>query len=345
MRKTGVFAALALMLAGCSFHIEAGDFSRYPGSEVAQLANRRWKPLLLAQSPQLKAGDVVCPATLDIADGRAAYCSIPVNGQRLRLRVTLKDDEPYVKGIGSVFFTDVVERSGRTFGLIEYGLDAPVRCGPPRARVVEPGQRFSCLWEVPGHPQEMEFEGVDSSGRFKVLPVAHMAKLVHKLAWQKGGVLRLEGSTIARAMDLSLQNQNASIRIMWPDLVEGLELGRTRCPAEVTLTSKRQPVCSLRVNGITIAVDGWTGGGTWHVATDKIFFPALGLSKNTEAAIARMAAAQGDMTAVHVDCGRSGIVAMAPGDTILCRYRHGTLDGHVRIETQADGRYVFRIED
>src|SRR5579872_5725978 len=102
MMKYAAAGVCALLLAGCSFHFEAGDFGHYSGTEVAQQINEHWRPMALAESPLLHVGEAACPQSLDIADGRTAYCTVPVNGQRMRVRVSLVNDAPFFKGAASL---------------------------------------------------------------------------------------------------------------------------------------------------------------------------------------------------------------------------------------------------
>lgn len=344
MSKYAIAGVSALLLAACSFHVEVGDYSRYSGRDAAQLINERWRPVLLAESPMLRVGKATCPPSLDISDGHQAYCTTSINGQQARIRVTLMNGEPYVKGMDSIFSSEMVEDLGRTRGVTEYGIDAPVHCPPPQWRVLEPKQRFWCTWQVPGHPYRIAFEGVDADGHFLALPVPHM-KTIWSSYNASHGRIELPGTLVARSMDLIMTVRMKTIRTMWPDLAEHMSLAPTSCPATVVLTSVRRTVCTVGMYGKSVDIAGWVDRNGWHAVTEKYAFWAPDLAKNIQSAMVRSAASTGDMSAIHVDCGSARAVMMVAGDTMRCSYEHGTDSGHVQVDILADGRYETHLTD
>ena len=89
-------ATTLLMLVGCSFEAIYND--RYPGEKLETLINDRYRPLVEGESSELHVGMATCPKTLNLADGHADFCSIPLNDGKMRVRATLRNNQPYVEG-------------------------------------------------------------------------------------------------------------------------------------------------------------------------------------------------------------------------------------------------------
>jgi hypothetical protein len=337
--------AASLLLNGC-LSVQAIYNDAYPGANVEQLINQRYRPMLIADYPSVTIGMGTCPTSLDLTAKRAGFCSIPVGGQQLPIRVTLdKSDQPYVQGVGSFFYSDMLDALGRRYAFDWYEIDAPVTCPPPLFRIVEPKQIVQCRWNVPGHARTVRFQGVDNNGTITFLGSPETKRSRPLTGLVAGSPRPVPGAAIARQMDFVLQERLILSKRMAPGLAEHVQFSPTVCPATIAVSRIKRAVCSVSVGGMIDPIDVWFDGKSWQSTTEKMAYRGPGLSTYGEQLFTRSAVAQGDMSAIHVDCKLpQKVLLYATGHTMHCAFRHGDQTGSLSVNATADGQVTFTAD-
>lgn len=145
-RKRGGQAAgvlLAVVALGCAGRAKSGSPKAPPplsGEQVAAKIDQQIPPKL----PGLDAGNARCPARLDPPQDRAGFCSLRVEGQDARVKVT-RSGSAYTVGLDqAVIALGPLERDLESRLLTQNKFGAHADCGSATVRVVDVGGVITC---------------------------------------------------------------------------------------------------------------------------------------------------------------------------------------------------------
>ncbi len=309
-----LWSATSLLLLTACLEAQSGYFGDdVKGADIQQVIDSQIAPYISSYDSKLKVDPSECPTNLDVSKGKAAYCTLPVDGIALPVKVVYSGHPPQgatanldgsffeVKGIESMLERDLN---------VAYGISAKAHCPGTVVQVLRPGTRFTC--SVTGAPLVKAVHvTVLKQGYLTQDPVPGLKPrrtLVedviarHKL----GQPVHLSGRDLAAYLERTLPLPPNSSR---------LTVG---CPQNIDLTGNRRAVCHVDVRkDVAQRMGVWIDSGGLHSIPIDAVIDKRRLQDFAEQSLDDALAGHGFPADAVVDCG-SGYIAVAVRGQIKC---------------------------
>lgn len=171
-----VLAGIALLgsAAGCSAKKAGGGpggapaVTSAPGGDVAAFIEQQ----LAGKFPGLTVGTAACPASVALNPDKPAFCSVQIEGQPVRVKVTPAEGGRYtVANDQAVIPVATLEDKLRAAASQQAGVPLLMDCGDRAVLVFDPPKTVQCVGRAPGRsPVTYDVTINDASGAFSFAP-------------------------------------------------------------------------------------------------------------------------------------------------------------------------------
>lgn len=151
LRRSTALVLPVLALAGCGGRPDAAPGPEpVAGTEVAGFIEQQ----VVGRFPGLTVGRAACPARLRLEPDKPEFCSVPVEGQPVRIRVSRSGGgrQYTVANDQAVVPVAQLEDSMRASASQRAGVPLLVDCGDRAVLVVDPPKTVQCLGSALGRP-------------------------------------------------------------------------------------------------------------------------------------------------------------------------------------------------
>jgi hypothetical protein len=304
-----------MLLAAC-VQVKAGYYGDdVHGADVERVVDTQLAQYLTSYDSKLRIGRSECPATLDVSKGRVAYCTLPVDGVGLRVKVVYSGQPPqgFTANLDGDFYkTAQIESTVEKQLSIYYGIDAKAHCPGAAVQTFRPGTRLSC--SVTGTP---------------LIKVVHLMTLAQGNI-QQSGVPGLKPRATLAADAIAKHKRGQPVHLSGRELVEYLNRAylplfpnramlAVSCPEDVDLTGKKRAVCLLNVRDKDVSqrIGVWIDSGGFHSIPIDALIDKRRVTNIAEQNLNSALADHGLPPDAAIDCG-SGYAAVRVQGELRC---------------------------
>ncbi len=304
-RLTTAICAAALT-AGCAipmvFNDSPGnDGDNVSGRDVEHAIDTKLAPSLKSADSNLKIAPARCAKRLNLSKGKTGYCTLPVDGVKLPVRVVYVDADP--QGVRANFDGDFLETSAMDSAVAQQlklydGITASVRCPGPPVRVLKQGVYITCPIEGSTRITTVLLKTV-GDGKVYVYPPTHLSPAISQFP----------GNAFAK------HNQDEPVILTGPQLDAYLNRfylptlhmdrpGTVACPSTVDLSGENHVICAIHWQGnLTQHIDMFLVTDNYAVYRQEAVIDRRHVEQAVEQELDRESVDQGDPADAKVDCG------------------------------------------
>lgn len=259
MTKVAWLFAL-VCLAACSHAVE-GFGSDLNVADVQSTIDGKLGAFLKTNDPALKVAPARCPSSIDVADGKVAYCTVAIDGDAIPVKITFAAPPQRFNATldGVLIEMQRVERAYQGELATSYGVTARVNCAKPRIRLYKPDTSFTCAIDGSTAVKSVRVKVVGDGGTLAFTPppgLRHTFAFSDELAnHRQHRPVVIDGSRIE-------QWDSAGIRAQALTSGRHLQPFTITCPEHVDLSGAKRALCALSFNGIMIHREVWIDDAT-----------------------------------------------------------------------------------
>ena len=251
-----------LFVSGCAVKLVLG-------ASVARTIDIQLGPAFFVPNLGLRVGRAVCPTTINLSNGKAGRCTLPLSGVPVPIHVKpVAQFVTYVVAIEhSVIPMRSVEQYEESELLAGYDLRAEVLCGNPRVRIAEIGRHVRCSLQGSRLPaNHIDLKILDNAGHvlFYNSPLRKSRTTI--LIDRYLSLHQARQPTIVPGIILASYIRRHAIQLT-QDLELRKHIGRASCPMRSDLSGNRKTRCTLRVAQFDVPYSVWIdGSGNFQVS-------------------------------------------------------------------------------
>ncbi|MHB8197143.1 MAG: hypothetical protein ACYDFV_01820 [Vulcanimicrobiaceae bacterium] len=210
---------------------------------------------------QLTISRAACPRHIDVSNGKVAYCSIDVNGEKLRVSVSSAGaPQKFVVAKGARFYSmKLLERFDAASLTRSLGVNVRVACGEPRYRFLVGGKVVTCAIHNVPHLKTVRFKTLANGLVFFFNPkgVTSPKWMLDALAAHRSGRTTILDGRILAAWISRIFHDSVPIQI-----AATLPAFTVSCPRRVNLSGTRHGLCIESVGELKRRLGVWINRAT-----------------------------------------------------------------------------------
>jgi hypothetical protein len=305
-------------LAACGLGVSAGAYGdNLDTAAVKEVIDTKLAGFIHNLNPDLTISPASCPDRVDVSNGKRAFCTVVVNGERLPVSVTYggPPQQFIVAKNASLYWMDGIERVAQAMLSSQLGANVGISCGSPRFRLLDVGSIFTCAVQHSPTVKSVRLKAMPNAQVFIFSPAAFATP-----SWMKEAVRRhkaglavsLDGPTVADWLQSAAAAEAAGIEVSPKPTVV------ITCPSSLNVSGTRHELCIERIGDqtmrLSISIDEPVGV---HARSLGVLVDRAKVQRLAQVDINAQLQQNGSPPDFVVRCGR-GFFVVTPPATFRC---------------------------